>query len=133
MTGSDAPWVSPPAICSCDYNVVQKTQDEWQHPEGRVIIFVCPVDPTAAPVTIADNQLLPLTTSITVGPSTTFGTLCQIKKNGYTYGGATALEFELTPEQLTACRDSLIEYGIALKSALAETDVTFNDLCTPSL
>jgi hypothetical protein len=121
VTGEEAPWVVPPALCPCDFSLYPKSATVW---DAGAIDFQCPE--TFA--VFRDNLDTEIGTTRS-GPSAE-NPFCQMFDSGLDASPAYLNE-PVTLEQFEACRLDIIAYGQQFKAS--NPGVAINDTCTPGL
>ena len=120
VTGGDAPWITPPATCPCNYLVDVPIDTAWIGVTDAV--FSCPANIARVAAVLPLPQLPQVTAIITTEPQP----VCQAVTSS---GGNVR---EINDAELSVCRDDVIQYGLSL---LAESvpGLFINDVCSPTL
>jgi len=119
-TGEDAPWITPPVTCPCNYLVDVPVDTAWVGTTDAV--FSCPANIARVAAILPLPQLPQVTAIITTEPQP----VCQAVTE---FGGNVR---EINEAELSACRDDVIQYGLLLLAEAVE-GLTVNDVCSPTL
>lgn len=128
VTGEEAPWLTPPVVCRCDYNLAPKTEAYWaDSPFFTAIQYQCP---TAGDTTGAwfasGGEGIHLEEPVVLIMTTDGSSVC-----GVSAPESTSYDIAPTPEEREACRQAVIAY--ATEFMALNPGVAVNDLCTPTL
>ncbi|NCF24793.1 MAG: hypothetical protein GWP60_09660 [Gammaproteobacteria bacterium] len=121
ITGEDAPWITPPVTCPCDYLTDVPIDTAWDL--VTTAVFNCAGDEAFFAAVLPLPQF-PQVTAIrtTQDPPQP---ICQAVTST---GGNVR---EISEAELSVCRDDVIEYGLA--AIAANPALTVNDVCSPLL
>jgi len=119
VTGEDAPWITPPVTCPCDYLTDLPIGTAWDLVTDAV--FNCTGDEAFFAAVLPLPQLPQATAIRTTEPQP----VCQAVTDT---GGNVR---EINEAELSVCRDDVIEYGLA--AIAANPGLTINDFCSPLL
>ncbi len=121
VTGDDAPWITPPVTCPCNYAADVPVDTAWDSVD--VAVFNC----TGDEARFAQVLPLPQLTQVTAIRTTQIPPqpICQ----GVTPDGGNVREID--EAELSVCRDDVIAYGLAV--IVANPTLNVNDVCSPTL
>ena len=121
VTGNDAPWITPPVTCPCDYATDVPIDTAWDTVTQAA--FFCPGD-EAYFTAVSPLPQFPQATAIR---TTTGEQVCQ----AVTATGGGSVRGDLPDDVFAVCRADVIEYGRA--AMLANPTLPVNDVCTATL
>ena len=121
VTGEEAPWITPPITCPCDYVTDVPIDTAWDFVDSAV--FSCAGDKALF------QAVLPLPQLPVVNATRTSAVPPQPVCQAATAAGGNVREID--EDELRVCRDDVIEYGLAV--IVANPTLTVNDFCSPTL
>jgi len=121
VTGNEAPWIVPPAVCPCDFTAVPISGPPWNH-----AIFSCPENGAAVEESPTTDFTAVVAGSVGGDPANLACLVIyweQIPLEPY------EIHENISLDEYNACRDDIIAYGMELVATVEGT----TDNCTPLL